>query len=60
MKSFLRPLIEYGVGKNHFDEGVEVVFSALQNPTINKQLAFVLLDTSVAELFPEVMDGKQS
>ena len=30
------------------------VFGALQDPVINKHLSYVLFDTAVAELFPEL------
>ena len=37
-KDFLRPILEKAVGKERYEEGVEFVFEALQNPVINKQV----------------------
>ena len=57
MQSFLRPLLEGVVGKEMFEERTEMIFSSIQNPTINKQLAYVLVDTALVELFPELKEG---
>ncbi len=37
-KSFLRPLLESVIGKDHYEGGMDLVFSGLQNPVINKQV----------------------
>ena len=73
MLTFLRPLLEGIVGREMFEERTEMIFNALQNPVINKQvnsfsvvperifwsfvvfqLVYVLFDTALIELFPEL------
>jgi hypothetical protein len=60
MKGFLRPLIGACVSgeDNNFDRGVDHIFQSLQDPVINKHLAFVLLDAALAELFPELAEAE--
>ena len=54
----LRHILEAAVGgPEKYEEGTGLVFEAIQNPVINKQLALVLLDVAVTELFPELSDG---
>lgn len=42
------------VGHDRFVHGVELLFECLQNPRLNKQLTYVLLDLLVQELFPDI------
>ena len=60
MKCSLRPLLgaAIGGGSDTFDRGLELVFQSVQDPLINKHLAFVLLDAALAELFPELLEEK--
>eukprot|EP00094_Tigriopus_californicus_P000393 TCALIF_00382-PA protein Name:"Similar to Snx14 Sorting nexin-14 (Mus musculus)" AED:0.14 eAED:0.14 QI:227/0.95/0.85/1/0.7/0.66/21/178/1109 len=51
---FLRPLIGKLIGQRPFDHGISFVFESLQDPVINKQLAYTLFDTALVELFPEM------
>ena len=37
-----------------FNSSTEVLFSALQDPRLNKQLAFTLLEVVAGKLFPEL------
>ncbi|KAI7800080.1 sorting nexin-14 isoform X2 [Triplophysa rosa] len=40
-------------------EGVKLLFSAVQQPLLNKQVTYVLLDIAVQELFPELCKENQ-
>ncbi|KAF6723222.1 Sorting nexin-14 [Oryzias melastigma] len=42
------------IGEEAKHEGVRLLFDALQQPLLNKQMAYVLLDIAVLELFPEL------
>ena len=53
-QTFLRPLLQLVTGPHKFEEGTRLVFNGLQDPVANKQLALVLLDAVVAEIFPEL------
>ena len=55
---FLRPLIQPLSGRNNYEDGIHFVFEALQDPVLNKQLSWVLVDTALTELFPEISVGK--
>ena len=43
---FLNPILGWAVGKDEYKEGVAMVFEALQNPVINKQVNEVKLHRS--------------
>eukprot|EP00118_Oscarella_pearsei_P015353 m.138114 g.138114 ORF g.138114 m.138114 type:complete len:247 (+) comp38237_c0_seq41:2412-3152(+) len=47
------------LGREKFLERTKWVFEALQHPELNKQMFFVLLDTVLSELFPELKDQDQ-
>lgn len=47
-------LVQRFVGVECFEEGVKLIFDCLQNPRLNKQLFYVLLDVVVREIFPEL------
>ena len=53
-QSFLRPLLHFVTGPQKFEDGTRLVFNGLQDPVANKQLALVLLDAVIAEVFPEL------
>ena len=55
---FLRPLIQPLTGRNNYEDGIHFVFEALQDPVLNKQLSWVLIDTALTELFPEISVSK--
>jgi hypothetical protein len=52
LTEFLRPLMErpLGVGPRKYEEGVKLVFEALQNPVINKQVRHALPPTALLQL----------
>ncbi|XP_074646069.1 sorting nexin-14-like [Tubulanus polymorphus] len=59
----LKGLIEYIpkivvmlVGEKVNANGVTLVFGAVQNPKLNKQLCYTLLDCLLAEIFPELAE----
>ena len=53
---FIRPLIQWITGKEKFESGTKFIFNALQDPIINKQLAILLFDQIILELFPELAE----
>ena len=50
---FPAPLVKL-LGKQRYNEGLATIFELLQYEQLNKQLAYTLLDTLVAEIFPEI------
>lgn len=42
------------IGEESKYEGVRLLFDAIQQPLLNKQITYVLLDIAVQELFPEL------
>ena len=55
-QSFVRPLIEWITKKEKFESGTKFIFNAVQDPIINKQLAILLFDQVILELFPELAE----
>ena len=53
-QNYIRPLLTFVTGSEKYEDGTQIVFEALQDPITNKHLALVLLDTVVAEIFPEL------
>ncbi|KAM8847399.1 sorting nexin-14-like isoform 3-T3 [Synchiropus picturatus] len=54
MRRFLPDLLSRLVGEDSVQRGVRLVFEGLQQPLLNKQMSYVLLDIAVQELFPEL------
>jgi len=50
LRSFIQPLC----GKQKYENGTQFVFDALQDPVLNKQLTYVLVDVILEELFPDL------
>lgn len=42
------------IGEEAKYEGVRLLFDGLQQPVLNKQLTYVLLDIAILELFPDL------
>ena len=42
------------MGEDRFERGTERLVSALQQPLINKHLAFTLVEILIAKIFPEI------
>ena len=55
-QSFIRPFVQCLTGEEKFESGTNFIFSALQDPVINKQLAILLFDQIIFELFPELSE----
>ena len=54
--AFLRPYVQPFCGNSYnYEEGTQFVFDILQDPVLNKQLCYVLLDVILDELFPEII-----
>ncbi|EDV27361.1 uncharacterized protein TRIADDRAFT_52977 [Trichoplax adhaerens] len=52
--SFLPDLLPKWIGKSKYRDGVGIAFQMLQYPKLNRQLLYVLLDTLITEIFPEI------
>uniref|UniRef100_A0A0E9QX24 Sorting nexin C-terminal domain-containing protein n=1 Tax=Anguilla anguilla TaxID=7936 RepID=A0A0E9QX24_ANGAN len=47
------------IGEEAKYDGVRLLFDGLQQPLLNKQMTYVLLDIVTQELFPELNTAKQ-
>ncbi|CAN9507349.1 unnamed protein product [Ophioblennius macclurei] len=54
MMRYLPDLVGRCIGDEAKREGVQLLFQALQQPLLNKQMTYVLLDIAMLELFPEL------
>uniref|UniRef100_A0A3Q3LRC0 Sorting nexin-14 n=1 Tax=Mastacembelus armatus TaxID=205130 RepID=A0A3Q3LRC0_9TELE len=54
MMSYIPDLLTKCIGEEAKYEGVRFLFDGLQQPILNKQLTYVLLDITIQELFPEL------
>ncbi|XP_041105455.1 sorting nexin-14 isoform X4 [Polyodon spathula] len=54
MMNYIPDFIVKCIGEEAKYEGVRLLFDGLQQPVLNKQLTYVLLDIVVLELFPEL------
>ncbi|XP_034051034.1 sorting nexin-14-like [Thalassophryne amazonica] len=54
MMSYIPDLLGKCIGEEAKYEGVLLLFDGLQQPVLNKQLTYVLLDIAIQELFPEL------
>ncbi|XP_070400658.1 sorting nexin-14 isoform X2 [Nothobranchius furzeri] len=57
MKNYLPDFVVKLIGEESVNEGVQLLFDGLQQPLLNKQLSYVLLDIAVLQLFPELNKG---
>lgn len=57
MMKYLPDFVGKCIGEEAKYEGIQLLFDGLQQPLLNKQMTYVLLDIAVQELFPEL--GKQ-
>ncbi|KAM9551512.1 sorting nexin-14-like isoform 3-T3 [Salvelinus alpinus] len=57
MMNYLPDFVEKCIGQEAKYEGIRLLFEGFQQPLLNKQLTYVLMDIAVEELFPEL--GKQ-
>ncbi|XP_066579810.1 sorting nexin-14 isoform X1 [Amia ocellicauda] len=54
MMSYIPEFLGKCIGEEAQYEGIRLLFEGLQQPVLNKQLTYVLLDIAVQELFPEL------
>uniref|UniRef100_A0A1A8IGD5 Sorting nexin-14 n=1 Tax=Nothobranchius kuhntae TaxID=321403 RepID=A0A1A8IGD5_NOTKU len=54
MMSYIPDVLSKCIGEEAKYEGVRLLFDGLQQPVLNKQLTYVLLDIAIQELFPEL------
>ncbi|XP_057678665.1 sorting nexin-14-like [Corythoichthys intestinalis] len=54
MTAYLPDVVGVFVGEEAKCEGVRLLFEGLQQPLLNKQMSYVLLDLAVLEIFPEL------
>ncbi|XP_078011376.1 sorting nexin-14 isoform X5 [Phascolarctos cinereus] len=54
MMNYIPDLIGKCIGDEAKYEGIRLLFDGLQQPVLNKQLTYVLLDIVIQELFPEL------
>uniref|UniRef100_A0A8C5CES0 Sorting nexin 14 n=1 Tax=Gadus morhua TaxID=8049 RepID=A0A8C5CES0_GADMO len=54
MMKYLPDVVEKCIGPENKYEGIRLLFDGLQQPLLNKQMSYVLLDIAVQELFPEL------
>ncbi|XP_046907015.1 sorting nexin-14-like isoform X2 [Hypomesus transpacificus] len=54
MMKYIPEFLGKCIGEEAKYEGVRLLFDGLQQPVLNKQLTYVLLDIAIQELFPEL------
>ncbi|XP_026197873.1 sorting nexin-14-like isoform X2 [Anabas testudineus] len=57
MMKYLPDFVGKCIGDEVKYEGIRLLFDGLQQPLLNKQMTYVLLDIAVQELFPEITKG---
>ncbi|KAM6127070.1 sorting nexin-14 isoform 3-T3 [Pterocles gutturalis] len=57
MMRYIPDLIGKCIGEEAKYEGIRLLFDGMQQPVLNKQLTYVLLDIGIQELFPELGKG---
>ncbi|KAK7133557.1 hypothetical protein R3I94_015438 [Phoxinus phoxinus] len=60
MMKYLPDLVGKCIGDEAKYEGVKMLFNAIQQPLLNKQMTYVLLDIALQELFPELKSEGRS
>uniref|UniRef100_A0A674EA14 Sorting nexin 14 n=1 Tax=Salmo trutta TaxID=8032 RepID=A0A674EA14_SALTR len=54
MMNYLPDFMEKCIGQEAKYEGIRLLFDGFQQPLLNKQMTYVLMDIAVEELFPEL------
>ncbi|XP_029351661.1 sorting nexin-14-like isoform X3 [Echeneis naucrates] len=57
MMKYLPDFVGKCIGEEAKYEGIRLLFDGFQQPLLNKQMTYVLLDIAVQELFPELTKG---
>ncbi|XP_034018325.1 sorting nexin-14 isoform X2 [Thalassophryne amazonica] len=60
MLNYIPDFVEKCVGEEAKYEGVRLLFNGVQQPLLNKQMTYVLLDIAMQELFPELSKSTKS
>ncbi|XP_062323344.1 sorting nexin-14 isoform X2 [Osmerus eperlanus] len=61
MMRYLPDIVVKCIGEEAKFEGIKLLFEGFQQPLLNKQMTYVLLDIAIQELFPELnKTGRQS
>lgn len=58
MLDFIPDMAVRVIGTERHKSGITLLFELLQQPRLNKQLAYVLLDCLMGEIFPELKESK--
>uniref|UniRef100_A0A4W5MSS5 Sorting nexin 14 n=1 Tax=Hucho hucho TaxID=62062 RepID=A0A4W5MSS5_9TELE len=59
MMNYLPDFVEKCIGQEAKYEGIRLLFDGFQQPLLNKQMTYVLMDIAVKELFPELGKGQR-
>ncbi|XP_046711172.1 sorting nexin-14-like isoform X2 [Silurus meridionalis] len=54
MRNYIPDLLGKCIGEEAKNEGIRLLFNGFQQPVLNKQLTYILLDVVILELFPEL------
>ncbi|KAL7873042.1 hypothetical protein AOLI_G00121130 [Acnodon oligacanthus] len=54
MRNYIPDFLGKCIGEDAKYEGIRLLFDGLQQPVLNKQLTYILLDIAIQELFPEL------
>uniref|UniRef100_A0A8C8G6T5 Sorting nexin-14-like n=1 Tax=Oncorhynchus tshawytscha TaxID=74940 RepID=A0A8C8G6T5_ONCTS len=54
MMNYLPDFVEKCIGQEAKYEGIRLLFDGFQQPLLNKQMTYILMDIAVEELFPEL------
>ncbi|XP_026789928.1 sorting nexin-14 isoform X5 [Pangasianodon hypophthalmus] len=54
MRNYIPDFLGKCIGEEAKYEGIRLLFDGLQQPVLNKQLTYILLDVVILELFPEL------
>uniref|UniRef100_A0A8B9LB80 Sorting nexin-14-like n=1 Tax=Astyanax mexicanus TaxID=7994 RepID=A0A8B9LB80_ASTMX len=60
MMNYLPDIVGKCIGEENKYEGIQLLFNCIQQPLLNKQMTYVLLDIAVQELFPELQKVMKS
>ncbi|XP_066532718.1 sorting nexin-14 isoform X2 [Hoplias malabaricus] len=59
MMNYLPDIVGKCIGEENKYEGIQLLFNCIQQPLLNKQMTYVLLDIAVQELFPELLSSSK-
>nr|XP_005160372.1 sorting nexin-14 isoform X1 [Danio rerio] len=59
MMNYLPDIVGKCIGEEAKYDGVKMLFNTIQQPLLNKQMTYVLLDIAIQELFPELSKNQK-